>query len=281
MVDIRAITEGLEQAEDGIWYSVAQGQRVSYPDDGHEACFALEEASFWFRHRNDCIVHAVQAYPPPAPGTIVDIGGGNGFVALGLSRAGCDVALLEPGPRGAANARRRGLDAVICASTDSAGFALNSLPAIGLFDVVEHVADDRAFLSQCRALLQPGGRLYLTVPAYGWLWSQEDVAAGHFRRYSLGSIEALLEASGFALDFSSYIFRFLPLPIALMRALPYRLGRASAPRSAARGGRDHVVGGSPLLRALLDGLLRSEIRRIDCGRAMHFGGSCLVVAHRH
>ena len=90
MVDIASIAPGLELHEDGIWYSPDE-QPVSYPDEGHGACIALEDGSFWFRHRNRCIVAAVKAFPPPDGGTIFDIGGGNGFVARGLLDATSEV----------------------------------------------------------------------------------------------------------------------------------------------------------------------------------------------
>jgi hypothetical protein len=36
-----------------------------------------------------------------------------------------------------------------------------------------------------------------TVPAFSFLWSEEDVLAGHFRLYTLSSISKVLKSSGF------------------------------------------------------------------------------------
>ena len=33
--------------------------------------------------------------------------------------------------------------------------------------------------------MKENGRLYATVPSYSFLWSEEDILAGHFRRYTL------------------------------------------------------------------------------------------------
>jgi hypothetical protein len=87
MIHIAAIAPDLRLAEDGIWYS-AETRPVSYPSDGNDACFALEDVSFWFAHRNDCIVAAARKFPPPPGEAIFDLGGGNGFVARGLLDAG-------------------------------------------------------------------------------------------------------------------------------------------------------------------------------------------------
>jgi SAM-dependent methyltransferase len=279
-MDISTISSGLQRADNGIWYG-RESAAISYPDDGHDLCFGVEDASFWFRHRNRCIVAAVNAFPPPGGGPIFDIGGGNGFVSAGLAAAGFEVALVEPGPAGAANARKRGIQHVICATTDTAQFSPHSLPAAGLFDVIEHIEDAPAFLRSIRGLLQPGGHLYATVPAYPWLWSQEDVLAGHHRRYTLDSIRATLSDAGFDTLFASSIFRFLPLPILLMRALPYRLGLARRQASAAQVARDHGTQDSALSRLagqLVGRLLQQEVEQLEQRRPMRFGGSCLVVA---
>ena len=275
MVDIQAITSGLTRNAEGIWESPGT-VAVSYPADGYDSCFAVEETSFWFRHRNECIATVARAWPP-GDGTIFDVGGGNGFVATGLARAGFDVVLVEPGPAGARNARRRGLEHVVCATTDSARFQPQSMPAIGLFDVVEHIEHDVAFLRSMRNLLVPGGRLYLTVPAFGWLWSQEDDVAGHFRRYTAASIRQTLLAAGFEVEFLTGLFRFLPPAILLLRALPYRLGFRRSRDTAQQVVRDHVVR-RRLTASILDALLLAERRNLERGRSMRFGGSWLVVA---
>jgi hypothetical protein len=70
----------------------------------------------------------------------------------------------------------------------------------------------------------PGGRVYVTVPAYTWLWSVDDETAGHYRRYTATSLRGVAEEAQFELEFSSYFFMALPLPIFFARSLPSRLG---------------------------------------------------------
>ena len=40
---------------DGIYYEDSS-ETISYPESGNDDCFEIEENSFWFRHRNDCII---------------------------------------------------------------------------------------------------------------------------------------------------------------------------------------------------------------------------------
>ncbi|MFT6987793.1 MAG: SAM-dependent methyltransferase [Psychromonas sp.] len=276
VIDIKSISTGLELGHDGIWYS-AETKNLSYPSDGNEACFAVEDNSFWFRHRNDCIASVVKSYPPENNGTIFDIGGGNGFVSLGLANAGFNVALLEPGKVGASNAKKRGISNVICATTETAKFTPNSLSAVGLFDVIEHIEDDLNFLKSVKELMKKNACLYVTVPSYSFLWSLEDVTAGHFRRYKLNSILSVLQLAGFKIEFASYIFKYLPIPIFLLRTIPFKLGLAKKDKMNNVTSRDHAVEGG-VLSNLIDLSLHSEIDTLNIGKSMSFGGSCLIVA---
>ncbi len=278
MTNIFSLRAGLEKAEDGIWYA-ADSKPLSYPDDGNEACFSVEDDSFWFQHRNHCICSVVEHFPPDENGVIFDIGGGNGFVALGLKKAGYQVALVEPGVAGARNAKNRGLENVICATTDSAGFEARSMPAVGLFDVVEHIEHDVEFLISVKELLSDDGRLYITVPSYSWLWSNEDITAGHHRRYSIKTMSDTLRSAGFEVEFSTYIFRFLPLPIFLLRSLPFKLGITKQRQTSGETEREHV-GGNSFRTKVLDFLLAREVKKLRQKRAMKFGGSCLIVARK-
>lgn len=274
--DVQAVSANLKLGQDGIWYS-EETQEISYPADGNEASFTIEDKSFWFKHRNNCILTTVKSYPPEENGTIFDIGGGNGVVSLALAASGFDVALLEPGRTGASNGKRRGLETVICATTVTAQLKPNSLSAVGLFDVVEHIEDDLSFLMSLRGLMKEKGRLYITVPAYSFLWSGEDVLGGHYRRYTRTSICRVIKNAGFDVEFSSYIFRFLPIPIVLLRVLPYRLGLTFSKNKTQTVARDHVAQGGSIAN-VLSFILNSEIENLQNNNAMSFGGSCLIVA---
>ena len=77
--DLGTACPELQAGEDGIYYSAAS-EAISYPEEGNEACFEIEDQSFWFQHRNDCIRELVRNFPPRGSGPIIDVGGGNGFL---------------------------------------------------------------------------------------------------------------------------------------------------------------------------------------------------------
>jgi len=262
----------------GIFYTDSK-EAVSYPDDGNDECFEIEDNSFWFHHRNNCIIEMIKNYPPFDNRSIFDIGGGNGFVSKGLLNAGFNVVLVEPGPSGAKNAKKRGIPHVVCATSQSAEFKQETLPAIGVFDVVEHIDDDIAFLRHLWNLLTPGGMLYLTVPAYQLLWSHEDEVGGHFRRYTLKSLKKRLQETGFSIKYSTYIFAFLPLFIFFLRTLPYRLKLLKTTMNSERLKKVHSIH-QGFVRKALNILMNFEIQKVKEMKTITCGGSCLISAKK-
>jgi hypothetical protein len=192
-----------------------------------------------------------------------------------------DVVLVEPGLVGVRNAMRRGVRQALCGTLEQAEFLHDCIPSAGLFDVIEHIQDDREFLNTIRRHLRPQGRLYVTTPAFSWLWSNEDVLAGHYRRYTERGLRTLCESAGFAVEFVTTFFNFLPLPIVAFRALPNRIGIGNkhVEHDAQEVRRDHDLA-NPLVRRLIGSLCRKEQDRIAAGRVTRLGASYLLVARR-
>ena len=207
---LEKIAGNIKKAENGIYYSKSDAS-ISYPEEGNELCMKIEQDSFWFNHRNNVIAKSVQKYS--AEKMFFDIGGGNGFVSKRLQDDGVTTILVEPGKMGAINAYKRGIKNVLCSTLEQAEFAPSSIDSVGLFDVVEHIEDDYLFLKSINKYLKDDGYIYITVPAFNFLWSNEDVDAGHFKRYSTTELNELLEKSGFSIIQSTYIFSILPLPV--------------------------------------------------------------------
>ncbi|RME30777.1 MAG: class I SAM-dependent methyltransferase, partial [Candidatus Zixiibacteriota bacterium] len=208
---------------------------------------------------------------------ILDIGGGGGFVSTAFLAAGYTPILVEPGLAAVLHAKSRGIEHLICATMQDIAIPDDSVAAAGAFDVIEHIEDDFGVLRDIHRFLRPGGRLYLTVPAFQWLWSDEDLLAGHFRRYTVDGLGQKLQDAGFDVTYISYLFRFLPLPLFLLRTLPYRLGRRRQAYDVAVHAREHT-GGSNWTARMFEAMLAPEIARIRKRRRMRIGTSCVVCA---
>lgn len=246
---------------------------VSYPQEAHLALAKVEETSFWFRHRNQVVASAVNRFSSGK--AFFEIGGGNGYVSLGLKQAGCDAVVVEPGSEGATVASRRGLT-VINAALSSDLFVPGSLPAVGLFDVIEHVADDKKFLRECSDALEPGGFIYITVPATQGLWSTDDEYAGHYRRYSRKRLKQLLEATGFEVKQVSGFFLLLVLPLFLLRTLPSKFGQRKV-TSVDQAVTHHKEG---LISRLIGRASGFEIGAISRGYSLPAGTSLIAIARK-
>ena len=266
----------IEKRDSGIYYSKIQ-EEISYPEEGNENFMEIEENSFWFKHRNNIIVHAVKKYSPDQ--VLFDIGGGNGFVAMGLESQGIQTVLVEPGAKGAVNASKRGLPNILCSTLECAGFEQKSIPSVGLFDVVEHIKDDNRFLMNINNFLCDNGLIYLTVPAYNSLWSNEDVDAGHYRRYTLNQIIKTLEKANFEIEYATYLFAFLPLPIFFFRSVPSKLGFNKKSEELNKHKKEHRERAT-LAGKLLNKFLKWELKNVISGRRIRMGSSCFVVARK-
>jgi SAM-dependent methyltransferase len=73
-----------------------------------------------------------------------------------------------------------------------------------LFDVLEHIEDERSFVNAIQFHMAPGARLVINVPAMQSLWSKYDEAAGHFRRYDIAMLHEAARRSGMIVGSWSY-----------------------------------------------------------------------------
>lgn len=95
---------------------------------------------------------------------------------------------------------------------DDLGRASGPYDLVCMFDVLEHVEDDRRSLANIRALVATGGSLLITVPAYQWLWSVHDETLGHHRRYTRRGLVGLLRDTGYTVRYAGYL-NFYTLPL--------------------------------------------------------------------
>jgi hypothetical protein len=121
-------------------------------------------------------------------------------------------------------------------------------------DVLEHVADDLAFLKEMVGeSLAPGGTIVVSVPAWQGLFGKHDEALKHYRRYSPTTLRTMLANAGLEVTKSGGIFHTLLLSRALTVA---------GERMRRRMGREPVrppnLGewkGNALISAVIDGVL--------------------------
>ncbi len=206
--------------EHGVYEkSVLPIDGISYPESGFDLLSL--ESGYWFEHRAKAIISKLQIH---GVRSIWDVGAGTGSVAVQMASVGIDVVAVEPILPAAISAAESGLT-VIRGSLESLQLPDASIESVGLFDVLEHLPEPDDLISEVARVVRLNGLLVVTVPAFQFLWSDEDDVSGHFRRYGRKRLISDLERLGFQAMSVEYLFASL-VPIAsIARALPYSLGR--------------------------------------------------------
>ncbi|MEY2740781.1 MAG: hypothetical protein RL283_883 [Actinomycetota bacterium] len=254
----------LDHRDGLLWCRTARPVDTAYADARQAARDEALATSWWYRTRNAMILDLLDATGRPA--ALWDVGAGTGAVSRALVATGLPTIALEPSPAGARFTAAHGLASVV-GTLEALALPDAALPAIGLFDVLEHVEDRPALLGEIRRVLRPGAPLVLSVPAGSWLWSGFDVEERHQLRYSRDGLVDELRIAGFATERVVHAFALLTAPIWLTRALPHRLGRGT------RTDHERAVraSGGPI------GGMLSLVERGLAGR-VPFGSSLLAVA---
>jgi SAM-dependent methyltransferase len=233
----------------------------------------LEAGNFWFRSRNRLIAWAIGHYFGRAR-NLFEVGCGTGFVLAGIAAAfpALKLAASEAANAGLEYASARAPGASLMQMDARRIPFRNEFDVIAALDVIEHIEDDRAVLSEMRAAAAPGGGVLLTVPQHPFLWSEYDVRAGHVRRYRARELRGkLVEAGLEVVRMTSFVTVLLPLMLA-SRLAQRRPRRDYDPLAELRI--------SPWLNGPLEQALAIERLMVRSGISFPAGGSLLVVARR-
>jgi SAM-dependent methyltransferase len=175
----------------------------------YEQFAELEENHFWFRGRRTIFFDLIDRELRGRRGLeILEVGCGAGGMLVPLSRYGT-VHGLDIAHGYMQYCRSRGFPRVVTASGLDLPFADRSFDFVALFDAIEHIPDDARVLREVRRVLRPDGVVFLSVPAYQFLYSQNDRIVHHCRRYTRGRITKLLRDTGLAPRKVTYFNTFL------------------------------------------------------------------------
>ena len=175
----------------------------------HEAVWAglppgLAPADFALR-RDFLLAHV------SAGASVLDVGCGEGAFASELARAGLSVVGVDVAeePLRRARARDPRLDLRLIGVEGEWELPDAAFDVVWAGEVIEHVADTAAWLSEVRRVLRSGGSLLLSTPSHGALtrlrlalsaraWDEHfDPLGDHLRFYTRSSLSRLIREFGF------------------------------------------------------------------------------------
>jgi len=191
-------------------------------DLAYNQFLTLEKTHWWFIGRRRIFFHLLRKQLPKANNLkILDLGCGFGGMLDGLSDFGQPMG-MEIDMESAQFCKKRGYREICLGSGYTLPIKKNSLDLITLFDAIEHIEDDEKVIEQCAGVLKPNGHIMITVPAYQFLYADNDRLAMHLRRYTLSRLKKLVTNAGFDVIKGSY-FNVILFPLILPAVLMLKL----------------------------------------------------------
>lgn len=183
---------------------------------------ALEDTLWWCVGRRAILRrYLVRADRETPLSQILEVGCGSGGHLSLLSQYG-NVTAVEQSEVLAKRARSRNVAKRVYVGDCLELEFPQTFQMVCLFDVLEHLEDDEAFLAQLDRIGRPGHWLLLSVPACQFLYGPHDEVLHHYRRYSRSRLEGVLKRSGYQCVRGSHFLFFL-FPIAVLSRFMERL----------------------------------------------------------
>jgi ubiquinone/menaquinone biosynthesis C-methylase UbiE len=183
----------------------------------YEAMFDLEDVYWWFVARRQLAEEILRGELRNKPDArLLDVGCGTGSNLRAFASL-ARVVGVDSSAEALKFCRMRGVSSVARGEIERLPFADASIDVITAMDVLEHTDDDLVALRELRRVCRPDGLLLVTVPAYGFLWSEHDEALKHRRRYTAHELRNKLTNCNFVVERSSYFITTLFFPILFLR----------------------------------------------------------------
>jgi len=176
----------------------------------------IEDRHWWFRGRREIFTRLLAPLADGPRLRILDIGFGTGAMLVFLARYGSVVG-MDMSVEAIRFARTRCNLPMLLGDITQIPLETASFDLVTAFDIIEHVDDDAAAIKELARVCRPGGHTLLTVPAFQFLWGNQDVVSHHRRRYTLAQFEQLVRAAGFVPRRLSYFNALLFPAVAAVR----------------------------------------------------------------
>ncbi len=170
--------------------------------EAFEQFATLDREHWWFRGRRVVYLGLLaRELGGKRPARALDLGCGPGGFVPGLLGLCESVIAADEDLESLQSAKARediaGCAPSVATTARRLPFKSGCFDLVCLYDVLEHIEDEPGALREIRRVLAPSGVLAMSVPAYPWLFSNNDRVAMHCRRYTRASLHAALERAGF------------------------------------------------------------------------------------
>jgi len=183
----------------------------------YEEMYRVESFYWWFVARRRLLESLVKSLAGELKSPkILDVGCGTGINFSVLTKYG-ETFSSDASAEALSFSQSRGTEGLVRTPVESLPFVSSSFDLVTALDVLEHIDDDLEAIDELFRVTREGGVLVITVPAYGFLWSEHDEALHHRRRYAASELRNKLTNGGFEVERITYYITFLFFPILFMR----------------------------------------------------------------
>lgn len=273
---------------DNLSYTLAEGIKcfspevansyADYPDRGFDLTEKNGESSFWVRSRNRLFKSIVQDHLVAIGKTkFLEIGCGiGGFIQQIVDNENLEITGSEIYLKGLLCAKKNLPNVDFIQFDVTQGVVGEEFDIIAAFDVIEHIENDVAAISNIYKMLCRGGSLIITVPQHKFLWSKLDEIVKHKRRYSRRELVTKLQKNGFDISYcTSFLFVLFPLML-----ISRMFDKVRGQLQSEEAGLEKRVKFSNALNLIFDRLMRIDEALIRLGISLPFGGTLVVVARK-
>lgn len=244
-----------------------------YNESSFKELYRLEDNNFWFCSRNRVIQNLFGKYAGKN-GNFLEIGCGTGYVLKGLSKSFPNLKLsgAEIYLKGLEFAKKR-LPNIEFIQLDATDLPFREeYDYVGAFDVLEHITEDEKVIENVYKSLRGGGKFFISVPQYMWMWSIEDDKACHKRRYTKTELFHKLKNAGFQITYyTSFVFILFPL-MYLSRIFKKNKDKEMTYET------NSELKLNPIINKVFEQFMRIDEILIKVGISLPIGGSLIVVA---
>lgn len=184
----------------------------------YEKIHKLQISGWWFgMGRNKIIIDILKESMPNLHGCkLLDVGCSEGAFLDHLNQEKADFVAVDIDENAVRFYKECSYhDRVKYGNVLDLPFDDNSFDAVTALDIIEHVEDDVKALSEIKRVCKKNGTLLIILPAHQWLWSSNDIAYHHKRRYSKKMVKELIHKLNLKIDRLLY-FNVLLFPIFIL-----------------------------------------------------------------
>jgi len=191
---------------------------TTFSEHQYDMRYPLGIEHHWWTHARNQLLAKLLLRESGSTDSLLEVGCGRGVVVKSLKDSGFNirgVELAEVKPM-------HGAQLLVESGTDAFELPLerrSEVTGILMLDVIEHLPDPEQFLKKLESSFPKLAVVIITVPACPELWSENDTFCGHYRRYTLDTLEQLSKDLNWTTKNAGYFFRLPYLPMRLVSLL--------------------------------------------------------------